>query len=134
MSVSGYPIQNHSHKLKMWIEGFESMHKSSSASRRRGSIYHQQNRQTKEFCYFSAAALFAVAANPIKKPHHSFDHGEIGVAARGGEDLLVRFHRQHPGIQIVRRALANQTMMAGIDKIRSTFKRLHSQAAFLKRR
>src|SRR2546423_6900805 len=129
VSCAGHPVQDHSGNPDLWIEALKAMHQRCNASGSRRCIHHQQHGKTEQFGNFSAAAGIVGPVHPIKKSHHALNYGYVSILACGSKETTIHIWRKHPGVEVVRWASTDPSVMTGIDEIRTAFERLNTQTA-----
>jgi hypothetical protein len=125
--LTRHTIKNHSGKLQIRIESLKPQHHRSYAARTLRRVNDKHHRQPQQFSDLRAAANLGAPILPIEQAHQSFRDDYIGSTGSVAQNTPVGRDTQHPRIQIPRCPAAYPGMMARIQEVRPTFKRLHDK-------
>ena len=79
------------------------------------------------------AASFICPRGPVVEAHHALDNAKVCSRRSANEQFHEHIVVHEPGIQVPRRATRDNSVVSGINEIRSGLKWLDTQPAFGKR-
>ena len=122
-------IEDHARQPKRRVEALEAEDHGGNTAGALGGIEDKHHGQPQQLCDLRAASGLRGSILAIEQAHHAFDDNRIGTRRRTAKDVRVRPSRQHPRVEIACAAACNARVVAGIEKVRTAFERLHDGAA-----